>query len=102
MQPDTKDAGFLLDMLEHARGILRAVQGRSVAEYLRTRIFASPSNDESRSSGKRLTGSHGVSRTPAQRSPGARLSHSGTSSLTSMERCRQRSFGGLPQRTSPN
>jgi uncharacterized protein with HEPN domain len=34
MQPDTKDAGYLLDMLEHARGVLRAVQGRSIAEYL--------------------------------------------------------------------
>jgi len=34
MQPDTKDAGYLLDMLEHARGVLRAVRGRSVAEYV--------------------------------------------------------------------
>ncbi len=34
MQPNTKDAGYLLDMLEHARGVLRAVQGRPVAEYL--------------------------------------------------------------------
>jgi hypothetical protein len=34
MQPDAKDAGYLLDMIEHARGVLRAVQNRSVAEYL--------------------------------------------------------------------
>ena len=34
MQPDTMDAGYLLDMLEHARGVLRAVRGRSVAEYV--------------------------------------------------------------------
>jgi uncharacterized protein with HEPN domain len=34
MQPDAKDSGYLLDMLEHARGVMRAVQDRSVAEYL--------------------------------------------------------------------
>jgi len=34
MQPDAKDAGYLLDMLEHARGVMRAVQDRSIAEYL--------------------------------------------------------------------
>ncbi len=34
MPLDAKDAGYLLDMLEHARGVKRAVQNRSVAEYL--------------------------------------------------------------------
>jgi uncharacterized protein with HEPN domain len=34
MPLDDRDAGYLLDMLEHARGVTRAVQGRSVADYL--------------------------------------------------------------------
>jgi len=34
MQPDANDAGYLLDMLEHARGVMRAVQARSFAEHL--------------------------------------------------------------------
>jgi len=34
MQPDVKDAGYLLDMLEHARGVVQALQDRSVVEYL--------------------------------------------------------------------
>ena len=34
MPPDAKDAGYPLDMLEHAQGVMRAVRGRSVAEYL--------------------------------------------------------------------
>jgi len=34
MDPDERDAGYLLDMLEHARGVVRAVQGRTLEEYL--------------------------------------------------------------------
>jgi uncharacterized protein with HEPN domain len=60
MQADTRDAGYLLDMLEHARGVLRAVQGRSVTEYLadedlrlaierRTEIIGEAANRVSRS-----------------------------------------------------
>jgi uncharacterized protein with HEPN domain len=33
MQPDDRDAGFLLDMLHHARGAADAVKGRTFAEY---------------------------------------------------------------------
>jgi uncharacterized protein with HEPN domain len=35
MQPDERDAGYLLDMLEHARGIVRVLEGRSLDDYLR-------------------------------------------------------------------
>lgn len=41
MQPDLRDAGYLLDMIEHARGVLRTVQGRSIAEYLANEEFSS-------------------------------------------------------------
>ncbi|MFB3880023.1 MAG: DUF86 domain-containing protein [Armatimonadota bacterium] len=34
MQPEERDAGFLLDMLEQARGIDRAVAGRTLEGYL--------------------------------------------------------------------
>jgi len=33
MLPDTRDAGYLLDMLQHARGVVRAVEGRTFDEY---------------------------------------------------------------------
>ena len=33
MRPDDRDAGCLLDMLEHARGIARAAQGLSPERY---------------------------------------------------------------------
>ena len=33
MQPDDRDAGYLLDMLQHARGVVRAIEGRDVDEY---------------------------------------------------------------------
>lgn len=33
MRPDDRDAGYLLDMLQHARGVARAVQGRTFDEY---------------------------------------------------------------------
>jgi len=39
MQPNAKDAGYLLDMLDHARGVRRAIQNRSVAEYLADEDF---------------------------------------------------------------
>ncbi len=35
MRPDAKDAAYLLDMVEHARGVSKAVQGRSLDEYRR-------------------------------------------------------------------
>ncbi len=35
MQPDERDAGYLLDMLEHARGIVRVLEGRGLDDYLR-------------------------------------------------------------------
>jgi hypothetical protein len=30
MRPDQRDAGYLLDMLEHARGVARTVEGRTL------------------------------------------------------------------------
>jgi uncharacterized protein with HEPN domain len=33
MHPDIRDAACLLDMLQHARGVVRAVRGRTFAEY---------------------------------------------------------------------
>lgn len=33
MQPDDRDAGYLLDMLRHTRGVIRATQGRTREEY---------------------------------------------------------------------
>ncbi len=33
MRPDARDAGYLLDMLQHARGVVRAVQGRTLDKY---------------------------------------------------------------------
>jgi hypothetical protein len=27
MRPDERDAGYILDMIEHARGVVRALQG---------------------------------------------------------------------------
>ena len=35
MRPDKRDAGYLLDMLQHARGVVRAVQGQTFQEYAR-------------------------------------------------------------------
>jgi uncharacterized protein with HEPN domain len=34
MRPDNRDAGYLLDMLQHAQGVARAVRGRTFAEYV--------------------------------------------------------------------
>ncbi len=34
MRPDDRDAGHLLDMLQHARGVMRAVEGRTLAQYV--------------------------------------------------------------------
>lgn len=28
MRPDDRDAGYLLDMLQHAQGVVRAIRGR--------------------------------------------------------------------------
>jgi uncharacterized protein with HEPN domain len=33
MRPDSRDAGYLLDMLEHARGVVSTVGGLTLAEY---------------------------------------------------------------------
>lgn len=33
MHPDIRNAAYLLDMLQHARGVVRAVRGRTFAEY---------------------------------------------------------------------
>lgn len=33
MAPDERDAGYLLDMLQHARGVARAVEGRTFDDY---------------------------------------------------------------------
>jgi uncharacterized protein with HEPN domain len=35
MLPDSRDAAFLLDMLQYARGVVRAVEGRTFADYAR-------------------------------------------------------------------
>jgi uncharacterized protein with HEPN domain len=35
MRPDQRDAGYLLDMLEHARGVARTVEGRTLDDYVR-------------------------------------------------------------------
>ena len=35
MPPDQRDAGYLLDMLEHARGMARAIAGRTLEDYVR-------------------------------------------------------------------
>jgi len=34
VRPDTRDAGYLLDMLTHARGVSQAVHGKTLEEYL--------------------------------------------------------------------
>ena len=34
MPPDGRDAGYLLDMLQHARGVVGALRGRTLNEYL--------------------------------------------------------------------
>jgi uncharacterized protein with HEPN domain len=34
MRPDLRDVGYLLDMLQHARGVLRTVEGRVLEDYL--------------------------------------------------------------------
>ena len=34
MRPDDRDAGFLLDMLQHARGVMKAVQGLALDDYV--------------------------------------------------------------------
>jgi len=33
MQPDDRDAGYLLDMLHHARGVVRTTSGRTLEDY---------------------------------------------------------------------
>jgi len=33
MRPDDRDAGYLLDMLQHARGVVRATSGRTLEDY---------------------------------------------------------------------
>jgi uncharacterized protein with HEPN domain len=35
MWPDDRDAGYLLDMLEYAQGVVRALTGRTLADYVR-------------------------------------------------------------------
>jgi uncharacterized protein with HEPN domain len=34
MRPDERDTGYLLDMLRHARGVIRAVAGKKLEDYL--------------------------------------------------------------------
>jgi uncharacterized protein with HEPN domain len=34
MRPDERDAGYLLDMLQHAEGVMRAVEGRTLDDYV--------------------------------------------------------------------
>jgi uncharacterized protein with HEPN domain len=34
MRPDDRDAGYLLDMLQHAQGVARAIRGRTLEEYV--------------------------------------------------------------------
>jgi uncharacterized protein with HEPN domain len=34
MQPDERDAGYLLDILQHALGAMEAIRGRTLKEYL--------------------------------------------------------------------
>ncbi|MCJ7752453.1 MAG: DUF86 domain-containing protein [Armatimonadetes bacterium] len=34
MRPEERDGGFLLDMLEHARGVTSAVAGKTLEDYL--------------------------------------------------------------------
>ena len=34
MRPDVHDAGYLLDMIQHARGILRSVKNKTLQDYL--------------------------------------------------------------------
>ncbi len=34
MRPEERDAGLLLDMLEHARGVTSAVAGKTLEDYL--------------------------------------------------------------------
>jgi uncharacterized protein with HEPN domain len=34
MPPNKRDLGYLLDMLEHARGVIRAIQARTREEYM--------------------------------------------------------------------
>jgi hypothetical protein len=101
MQPDAKDAGYLLDMLEHARGVMRAVQDRSVTEYLADEDFRLAIERRIEIIGKRRSVYQRVSRAPIPRSLGARLSRSGMSLLTSMERCRRRLSGGSPPEAFP-
>ena len=33
MRPDTRDAGYLFDMLQHAQGVTREVEGRTLDDY---------------------------------------------------------------------
>jgi len=35
MRPESRDASYLLDMLEHAQGVVRALTGRTFNDYLR-------------------------------------------------------------------
>jgi len=35
MRPDERDAGYLLDMIEHTRVVVRALQGRTLDDYVR-------------------------------------------------------------------
>lgn len=39
MRPERRDAGYLLDMLQYARGVARAVKGRTLEEYTRDEDF---------------------------------------------------------------
>ena len=34
MRPDSRDESYLLDMLQHARGVIRALEGRTFEDYL--------------------------------------------------------------------
>jgi uncharacterized protein with HEPN domain len=34
MRPDVRDAGYLLDMLDHAKGVSGAVEGRTFEEFV--------------------------------------------------------------------
>ncbi len=39
MQPDSRDAGYLLDMLQHARGVSGSVTDKSFEEYLADEVI---------------------------------------------------------------
>ena len=88
MRPDDRDAGYLLDMLQHARGVVRATGGRTLEEYAEDEDLRLLVERRLEIVGEAARHVSGLSAPHTPKSPGARSSHSGMCWRMSMARYR--------------